>query len=495
MKEMKYFFAGAFLMMTFCVNAQKNTLLEASFWQTKPGQEQVKVEIEKGADPAELNASNFDPVTLAINAGAPNETVKFLLTQKGNEVNKLTHDGRTYVFWAAYRGNTELMEYLIVNGAKLKNMIDNHGYSVLNFAAVTGQQNTKVYDFCIANGADPKIELTHEGANALLLAIPFDSSGKLTEYFVSKGLDIRSVDAQGNTAFNYAARAGNIGVMKILLNKGVKPTDNAIIMASQPARQGVKKLETFQYLESVGVKLNAVSKTGDNALHGIARRGGQDDIIKYFLSKGVKADKVNEEGNTPFMNAAASVSDIATLELLRAGIADINITNKAGQSALTLALRSNSPAVVKYLVEKGADINVVDKKGDNLTVFLIESYSPRLANDFQSKLDILKSAGLDISKTQANGNTIYHLAVAKNDIGLLKMLSGINGVDINAKNKEGFTALHKAAMISKDDTILKFLISAGAKKDIQTSFSETAFDLASENENFSSKKISTEFLK
>ena len=68
-------------------------------------------------------------------------------------------------------------------------------------------------------------------------------------------------------------------------------------------------------------------------------------------------------------------------------------------------------------------------------------------------------------------------------------------IDINAANKEGFTALHKAAMLGKDDVVLKYLISLGAKKDIKTSFSETAFDLASENENFSKQNISLAFLK
>ena len=49
---------------------------------------------------------------------------------------------------------------------------------------------------------------------------------------------------------------------------------------------------------------------------------------------------------------------------------------------------------------------------------------------------------------------------------------------MNAKNKDGLTALHKAAMISKDDAILKYLISIGAKKDIKTEFDESAFDFS-----------------
>jgi hypothetical protein len=35
--------------------AQKNTLLEPTFWQKKPDVATVKAEIEKGADPAQFN--------------------------------------------------------------------------------------------------------------------------------------------------------------------------------------------------------------------------------------------------------------------------------------------------------------------------------------------------------------------------------------------------------------------------------------------------------
>ena len=42
-------------------------------------------------------------VTWAIIEKNSNEIVKYLISKEGNGVNKLTHDGRTYIFWAMYR--------------------------------------------------------------------------------------------------------------------------------------------------------------------------------------------------------------------------------------------------------------------------------------------------------------------------------------------------------------------------------------------------------
>jgi ankyrin repeat protein len=482
-----------FAMMYFSSHAQTNVFLDQSFWKSNPDTAAIKAEIVKGSSPSQLNANSFDAVVTAINANTSFENVKFLLDQKGNDVNKLTHDGRTYIFWAASRGNVELMEHLIAKGAKV-NQVDNHGYSVINFAAVGGQQNTKVYDLCLKNGADLKKDLSHEGANALLLAISNDKDFVLTNYFTSKGLDLKSVDAEGNTAFNYAARSGNIPLLKSLIQKGLKFNDNAMILASAGSRSGSNTLEVYQYLESLKIKPTAVSKTGQNALHAIVRRPKQEEIVKYFLSKGVDINQADAEGNTPFMNAAASNSDVAFITTLTPLVKNINQVNGKGVSALAMAVRGNSADVVSLLLAKGADYKVVDAAGDNLAAYLIQSYSPQRAELFPAKMKLLQEKGLDLATAQKNGNTLYHIALAKSDLTLLKSLENLK-LDVNAKNKEGMTVLHKAAMTAKDDSILKYLVSIGAKKDIITEFKETAFDLAGENEFLSKNSVSIDFLK
>ncbi|RYY32351.1 MAG: ankyrin repeat domain-containing protein, partial [Sphingobacteriaceae bacterium] len=350
---MKKLLTILFAIIALNASAQKNTLLEPNFWKASPDVAAVKAEIEKGNNPAELNVNSFDPTVYAINNSASNETVKYLLTLPGNSLDKLTHDGRTYLFWAAYKGNTELMEYMIAKGAKT-NLLDNHGYTILNFAAATGQQNTRVYDICLAHGADLKKELNHDGANALLLGATGDKDFVLINYFTSKGLSINSIDAAGNTAFNYAAKAGDINYLNALIKKGVKYNDNAMLLAAQGTRTGANSIEIYKYLETLKLNPNVIGKNGENVLHAIARRPKQLEIIQYFLSKGVDVNKADNDGNTPFMLAAASNHDIETLALLAGSVKNINQVNKKGVSALAMAVRSNSPEVVSFLIGKGA---------------------------------------------------------------------------------------------------------------------------------------------
>jgi ankyrin repeat protein len=150
--------------------------------------------------------------------------------------------------------------------------------------------------------------------------------------------------------------------------------------------------------------------------------------------------------------------------------------------------------VVEYLLSRGASVNTTDAKGNNLVYYLFESYNPRQAKEFEPKLRLLQTKGLNFLAPQKDGSTVYHLAVVKNDMSLLKLVQGF-GADVNARNSEGLTALHKAAMMSKDDNILQFLVSIGAKKDLKTAFDETAYDLAHENELLTKQKISVDFLK
>jgi ankyrin repeat protein len=473
---------------------QKNTLLQADFWKQNPSLETVKAEIAKGNDPAQLDQRQMDPTSLAINANAPVEVVKYLVDQKGNSVSKGTHHSRTYLHWAASKGNVELVKYLIAKGSDVEKG-DSYGVPTVAYAASTGQANPAIYDIFFKTPADAKKKYGN-GASLLLLGIAADKDLKLSEYFISKGLSLTDVDADGATAFDYAAKSGHVDLLKTLLAKGVKPTNMALINASQGGRNFAAPLSLYQYfVEDLKLDPLATSKEGNTVLHNVVRKQNQEEVIAYFLAKGADVNKANEDGVTPFMNAVAG-RNLALIQLLAEKVKDVNAANKKGETALSIAVAGSSPEVVAFLLSKGANAKAVDKDGNNLAAYLVQSYRPAgtQKDEFAAKVSLLTTKGLDLAAPQKNGNTLYHIAIANLDLGLLQKLEALK-INVNAKNGEGSTVLHKAALISKDDKVLKYLLSIGADKSIKTDFDETAFDLAAENKFLSGNNIAVDFLK
>lgn len=493
---------------TICLaNAQqKNSLLEQSFWKSSPDVTTIKAEIAKGNNPSESTSNAFDAVVFAINNDAPAETIKFLIEQPGNSMSKTTHDNRIYLHWAAGKGNLEIINHLIAKGSDI-NLEDSHGITPIISAINSGQKNTAIYDAFFKAGIDPK-KKDKDGVNLLLMAIPYDKDLTLSNYFISKGLSLKDTDNSGNTAFNYAARTGNIELLKTLLQKGVKYTDNALIIAAQGSRREANTIEVYKYLvDDLKLKPITTSIDGETVLHYLVRKSSQTEIINYFLNKGVDINKTDNDGNTALMNAA-STRDTEALGLLLSKVKDVNAKNAKGESALSLAIQNGTPKAVELLLSQKADIHILDKDGNNLGYYLIQSYRPQMMgggrgpeasnatkeDPFAAKIKLLQDNGYNLVQPQKDGSTLYHFAVLKNDINLLKKLADLN-IDVNAKNKDGLTALHKAAMIAKNDTILKYLLSIGAKKDIKTDFDETAYDLAKENETLTKNNIAVEILK
>ena len=487
---MKKILFSTLLLIAGVANGQ-NTLLNSDFWKKKPDLNLIKETITKGNNPSEANGGNFDAVTMAINNDAALESILFLLQQEGNSVKKLTHDGRTYLHWAANKGNVELVKILLEKGADI-NLSDDKGAIPIAFAAANGQANPKLYELFFNAGINPKQKFRN-GATLLLLSIPNDKELKLADYLSTKGLSLKDTDDLGNTAFNYAARSGDVKLLQNILKRGIKYDGRALVIASQGTRATATTLEAYKYLvEDLKINPNSVGDEGENVLHNLVRKQKQEDIIAYFLAKGVDVNHQDKAGNSVLMNA--SRAETAVIKSFISSVKNINAVNAKGMTALSFTIENGSPEMVEFLLANGAKTNIIDTKGNNLAYYLIQSVRKDGKDGFDEKLSLLKNSGFDITIPQKDGNTLYHLAVAKNDLNLFKKITDF-GIEINTKNKEGMTALHKAALTAKDDTILKYLVAQGAKKDIKTEFDETAYDLANENESLTKDKLSLEFLK
>ncbi|UMB53346.1 ankyrin repeat domain-containing protein [Lutibacter sp. A64] len=493
---MKNLITLSLLLFIGSISAQEsNIFLSRDFWKPTTTVAEVQQKIKEGNSATALTQNNFDATTYAILANAPIKVVEFLLNIEGNPINKITHDGRTYLFWASSRGNLEIMELLLDKGAKT-DIVDDKGSSVLLFAAGGGQTNPALYNLLLANGASIN-ETNPKGTNAIHQLIGKVKNLNELTYFVMRGLNFSDTDKSGLNTIDYAARSGNKEIIEQLIKKGIAYKDtntdggNAFLEAATIGRNGGNNLAFFKYLEGLGINPNITNKKGVNPIIKLAARNKDITIFNYFIEKGVDVTKADSNGNTALINAAGS-NDLEIITYFLNKKIAINATNSEGESALSKAVATNSSEVVDLLITKRADVTIIDKDNNNLAYYLVDSYSKRNKKQFEAKWNLLLKNGVNMSHIQSENNNLLHLAVTKNDTDLLDKIVK-QKVDINAKNSNGLTPLHIAAMTANTTDLIKHLIKLGAKTTIATDFEESAYDLALENEFLNKNAI--EFLK
>lgn len=454
----KLFVLFSFLTILACGHTQENPFLKRSYWKQQPSISTIQKEMSKGSDISTLDRNSFDPVVWAILENNPDETIQFLVEQKGNGVNKRTHDGRTYIFWAGYKNRLPLMEFLVSKGAKT-DLIDSKGYSLVNFMASTGQINQKLYEFCLKYAPDFSSDLTKNKANPALLIAPYLKDTSLLSFFSKNKASISALDNQGNNAFVYAARTGNIQIMEWLISQNIGPnkqSGNAMIFAAQGTRSSKNNIEVFKFLIKNGVALDYQNEQG-TAFHFVSTYGNQE-LIQFFLTNGANINQANKKGVTPFMQS----------------------------------MNNSSLEVLKLMLEHKPLIDQKDQDGNNVLSYLIKGFHKKDSILFNNKIALLKTAQLDVSTTQKDGNNLFHLAVEKNSNYLVRLANQYQ-LAINVANKNGLTPLHLACNLSDDIDLIQLLISFKSDTQIKTSFGETAFELANENELL--KEQNLEFLK
>ena len=139
------------------------------------------------------------------------------------------------------------------------------------------------------------------------------------------------------TPLMIAAVLGNLGIAKLLLEKGAK------------------------------VDMQMQNKPGFTALI-IAVGEGYLEMVKLFLShKATVNQQENQFGRTALIIAAGKIGsekrDLEIVKLLLPSVADVNQQDKNGMTALMQAARTGHPTVVRLLLESGAKTDMKNKEG------------------------------------------------------------------------------------------------------------------------------------
>ncbi|XP_071098527.1 uncharacterized protein [Haliotis cracherodii] len=247
------------------------------------------------------------PLMLAV-CGGHTDVVDFLVDH-GADVNMMDNDGDGLLHLACEEGNLKMVKHVISYSDI--NLRDNFGWTPLSMAAVEGK--FAVFKYLKGLGADLTLkdragddvytQALQGGCRGIIKELGLEEhSGKsITQWnrlmktlvkskmvylktYSQQSPDLVQTDRFGNSLLHLACRGGNRQCVEYLLpsydiDVRGRYDLTPVMMAAVCGHEDV-----FQVLVSHKADLSLVSNTGEN-ITTLARRGNNDDIVKYLLEK------------------------------------------------------------------------------------------------------------------------------------------------------------------------------------------------------------------
>ena len=297
------------------------------------------------------------------------------------------------------------------------------------------------------------------------------------------------------TALMWAAAEDHVEVVKLLIARGadVRATtdEGGFTALTFASRQGA--LESARSLVAAGADVNALAETTGESLLQVAIKNRHYSIASLLLERGARATAADKGGRSALhtlvtarapvsRERAPGVEDSSDgLDLMRALLAA-----GANPDAMTAGLPKLSDALVPSAIRPIID-NAINTGG--ATPFLLAAQ----AADVEA-MRVLAAGGADPRATTYGGTTALMLAA-----GLVfvegsqrfrpesEALEAVRltlelGVDVNAINEHGQTALH-GAVYRAANTIIEELARAGARTDLADERGRTPLGLAEQGFN------------
>jgi ankyrin repeat protein len=414
------------------------------------------------------------------------EAVRALLKSNAS-VNASEPDGTTALHWAGYRDDFEMADLLIRSGAKV-NIANDLGVTPLWLACQNGSET--MVRRLLSAGADPNAKLL--AGETMLMEASRTGNAAVVDQLLSKGADVNASASRGQTALMWAVAQKHPDVVKLLL------AHHADVQARSDAWSYVMAVPPHGYLE-----YNRAIPHGNDSPLLFAARVGDLDSTELLVNAGANVNDADAWGiSATTLAAHAGFADVVAF-LLDKG-ADPNAA-KSGFTALHEAIMRRDEKIVSALLDHGANANARletwtptrrTSKDYNFDPELVDATPFWLAARFTEPniMRLLLKHGADPLFVHhadkvvegRNGVAFDHrkdvttallaatgigggLAWADIDRGqretlmleTVKLLVEL-GVDVNAANTDGRTALD-AARALRYDSVVQFLTEKGAK--------------------------------
>lgn len=422
--------------------------------------------------------------------------VRALVSQQV-DVNAKRGDGVTALALAVHLDDLESVDLLIRAGANV-NAANDLGVTPLMLA--TTNENAAVVDRLLKAKADPSATRP-AGETAMVMAARAGNTAVIKLLLGAGAAADPTVGDRGQTPLMWAAAGGHADAVRLLIEVGAKvETMTKATKFTQGGGHYVpdrRPLERVDKTRSVIAILWPKDGDGDLARHEggmtpllFAIDGGHQDVVRALLDAGANVNGTNPDGLTPVQFAMIRRNEPLALFLLERG-ADANNVGP-GLPLLHVAGYLGQPAVAKTLIASGMDVNVRLMKPYRLVELLeigVNIYpgsglytnigsTPFMTAARHGQVEIMRmllAAGADPFLTAKGGenalmlaaglgrpqstNVTYHVWKESEQIEAIKLCLE-RGLDINAQNQWGQTALHGAAF-HDDARVVEFLAANG----------------------------------
>ena len=412
------------------------------------------------------------------------------LLKQNIDVNAAQGDGNTALHWAAYREDVEMTRLLIQAGADLQAKTRIGNVTALHLAATNG--NAAIIELLLKAGADVNLS-NGNGTTPLMLA---SASGKTDaiKVMLDHGADPNARDiANGQTPAMFAAARNRAPAIKLLAERG------AILTLMSKVNE--VKSNTNKKANGGTEALTNSALVGGNAPLHFAARDGQMDAVKALVEAGADVNQVSAtDAMSPMLQAIINGHYDVAKYLLEHGANPNLATKRAGIAALWATIDSRfaprawypSPNVEQ---EKTSHLDLLAEllaHGANPNVRLIvkpwfrtfgDSNGPdpaggtpfwraAQANDLDA-MKLLVGAGANPNIATTHGCSPLEAAagilqdfqggnyVPETRMDVIRYLVDELGADVNARDDKGYSVLHSAAYLGRND-IIRYLIAHGA---------------------------------
>jgi ankyrin repeat protein len=349
------------------------------------------------------------------------------------------------------KSNKPIYRAPFIRGEKAE-VMDKEGLTPLHGAAEVEREAARL----IAAGADVNAR-TFDGWTPLHFAA-YAGCLEVVELLLSKGAAVNPEDENGWTPLHSAGVHDSDDVAELLLLRGAS-VHSMTVDGWTPLHAALENgsEDVAGLLIARGANVKAKTESGMTPLH-FAVQSHCDDTAKLLIGKGADINARDRDGRTPLHLAAGSDFPDDLVELLLAHGATVKARTETKETPLHFAALTGDEEVAGLLIDKGADVNARDRDGRTPLHVAVTGV---LAADI---VELLLNRGADPRAKTASGKTPLHFVAMNEDENeeVAELLIG-RGANVNAKDRDGRTPLSLAEEAGHAD-LAALLKKHGAQK-------------------------------